>query len=168
LHACPVALHPGLSEHRSTPSGTLRQAAEQQSSFDWQRSSFTKHPPAPAHRPSPPQTPEQQFLASVQRSAMTLQPGKALQMAAPLAVTWQSPEQQSVPLPHVSPATRQPPSSRQPVTPSASGPHWPPQQSSWAEQLSPATRQPGAGAAHLPLVHTPEQQSLAVEQAAFS
>jgi hypothetical protein len=34
LHASPVALHPGVSAQRSTPSGTVRQVPEQQSSFD--------------------------------------------------------------------------------------------------------------------------------------
>jgi len=99
---------------------------------------------------------------------MTLQPGRALQVAAPLGVTWQRPEQQSVALLQVSPATRQPPTRRQPVAPSPMGPHWPPQQSPSVAQVSPATRQPGAGASHLPPMQSPEQQSLAVTHAAFS
>jgi hypothetical protein len=46
-----------------------------------------KHAPAPWQRPSAPHSPEQQFFASVQRSKATLHPGKALQVAAPLAAT---------------------------------------------------------------------------------
>jgi hypothetical protein len=87
LHDSPVDLQPGWSAQRSTPSGTLRQTPEQQSSFDWQRSSLRKQPPAPRQRLSTPHTPEQQFLGSEQRSPSTLQPGKDLQVAAPLAAT---------------------------------------------------------------------------------
>lgn len=88
LHGSPAPLHPfGASSHRNTPSGTLRHLPEQQSSFDWQRSSLSKQPPAPWQRPSPPQFPEQQFFASVQRSAITLQPGRALHVPTPFAAT---------------------------------------------------------------------------------
>jgi hypothetical protein len=87
LHGSPADLHPGASAQRSTPSGTLRHVPEQQSSFDWQRSSLGKQPPAPWQRPSLPQLPEQQLFASVQRSAITLHPGRALQVPAPLAAT---------------------------------------------------------------------------------
>jgi len=166
LHATPVALQPFTSAQRRIPSGTERQVPEQQSSLDWQRSSLSKHPPAPWQRPSGPHTPEQQSLAVAHRSKMILQPGRALQLAAPLGLTWHSPAQQSVALLQVSPATRQPLCRRQPLTPSATNPHWPPQQSFPLAQISPATRHSGPGGAHLPASQRPPQQSLATAQAA--
>jgi len=123
LHSIPVALQPFKSAQRRTPSGTERQVPEQQSSLDWQSSSLSKHPPAPWQRPSGPHTPEQQSLAVAHRSKMILQPGRALQLPVPLALTWHSPAQQSVALLQVSPATRQPLCKRQPVTPSPTKPH---------------------------------------------
>jgi hypothetical protein len=168
LHAAPVALQPGTSAQRSTPSGTVRQVPEQQSSFDWQRSFVRKHPPALVQRPSAPQMPEQQSLGAAQRSKMILHPGRALQLAAPLGATWHSPAQQSVALLQVSPATRHPGRSIQPLAPSTTSPHWPPQQSPAAAQVSPATWHPGGGGAHFSAVHCPEQQSLAAAQAAFA
>jgi len=164
LHRMPVALQPGTSAQRRTPSGTVRQVPEQQSSLDWQRSSLVKHPPAPWQRPSAPQTPEQQSLAVAHRSEMILHPGSALQLAEPLALTWHSPEQQSVALLQVSPVTRQPLCKRQPLTASTTKPHWPPQQSSPLAQVSPATWHPGPEAAHLPASQRPLQQSLAATQ----
>ena len=165
LQATPVALQPGTSAQRRTPSGTDRQVPEQQSSLDWQRSSLGKQPPAPWQRPSVPHTPEQQSLAVVHRSEMILQPGGALQLAEPLALTWQSPEQQSVALLQVSPATRQPLCKRHPLPPSTTEPHWPPQHSSSLAQVSPAAWHVGPGAAHLPASQRPPQQSLAIVQA---
>jgi hypothetical protein len=79
LQAAPMALQPGASAQRRTPSGTVRQVPEQQSSSDWQRSSLAKHPPAPWQRRSAPHTPEQQSLGAAHRSAMILQPGSTLQ-----------------------------------------------------------------------------------------
>jgi hypothetical protein len=104
----------------------------------------------------------------VQRSAITLQPGRALQVAAPLGATWHRPEQQSVAALQVSLATRHPGKSTQPAALSSPPPHRPPQQSPSAAQPSPATRQPGPGVAHLPPVHSPEQQSLATAQATLA
>lgn len=165
LHDSPVDLQPGLSSHRSTPWGTLRHTPEQQSSFDWQRSSLGKQPPAPWHRPSLPQTPEQQAFESGHRSPTTLQPGRALQVAVPGGPGWHSPVQQSVPLLQVSPATLHPPSRTQASVPSPIAAHWPAQHSGSAAHVSPATRHSGAGAAHFPASHAPEQQSLEMVQA---